>query len=308
MALSEQLRQTIDNMLSEHSVFLFMKGSPDAPQCGFSATTSGILNSLSVPYATFDVLSDQEIRDGIKEYGDWPTIPQLYVNKELVGGNDIINELFNTGELHELLGLEPPDRTPPEMTIAEQAADAIRQGMANQPGADLHFKIDEFWQPQFMMQPATGHEIKVETAGILIHMDVVTAQRARGAVIGWQESFQGSGLTVDLPEAPPPVKVMTVQELKEKIDAGEDLLVVDIRNEAERSRAMVDFAIPLDEQGVEIVGQRDKDKPLAFLCQHGRSSLAAAEHFRKEGYTSLWNILGGIEAWSKEIDPSVPQY
>lgn len=308
MALNDQVRDTIDNMLSEHSVFLFMKGTPDSPQCGFSATTSGILNSLSVPYATFDVLEDQVIREGIKEYGDWPTIPQLYINKELVGGNDIINEMFNSGELHQMLGLEAPDRTPPVITIDDQAAEAISQGMAGQPGADLHFKIDEFWQPQFMMQQANGNEIKAEAGGIVFHMDVMTAQRARGAAIGWQESFQGSGLTVDLPEAPPPVGVLSVQDLKTKLDAGEPMAVVDIRNEAERVRAAVDFAFPLDQAGIDRIGQMGKDEPLAFLCHHGRSSLSAAEHFRKEGYTNLWNILGGINAWSKEIDPSVPTY
>ena len=115
-------------------------------------------------------------------------------------------------------------------------------------------------------------------------------------------------MTVDLPEAPPPVKAMTVQELKEKVDGGEDLLVIDVRNPQERAQASLDFATPLDSGGMEALGMRDKDLPVAFLCHHGRSSLAAAEHFRKEGFTSLWNILGGIDTWSREIDPEVPQY
>src|SRR3546814_10105410 len=87
-----------------------MKGQPNAPQCGFSAKAVGILSSLGVPFKGVDVLADAEIRDGIKVFGNWPTIPQLYIAGELVGGSDIIEQLVNSGELHQLLGLPAPDR------------------------------------------------------------------------------------------------------------------------------------------------------------------------------------------------------
>ena len=82
---------------------LFMKGSPEQPQCGFSARVVQILGFLKVKYQSFDVLSDESIREGVKEYGNWPTIPQLYVNKELLGGCDIVQEQFETGELEKSL-------------------------------------------------------------------------------------------------------------------------------------------------------------------------------------------------------------
>ena len=82
---------------------LFMKGTPEQPQCGFSARVVQILNFLKVKYRAFDVLSDPEIRQGIKDYGNWPTIPQLYVNKSLLGGCDIVQEQFETGELEKNL-------------------------------------------------------------------------------------------------------------------------------------------------------------------------------------------------------------
>jgi monothiol glutaredoxin len=93
----------IDGILTQNKVVLFMKGSPQFPQCGFSARATAILQELGTPFHTIDVLADPEIRQGIKEYGNWPTVPQLYINKELVGGSDIMMEMYESGELKEML-------------------------------------------------------------------------------------------------------------------------------------------------------------------------------------------------------------
>ncbi len=93
----------IRNAISQHDVVLFMKGSPHAPQCGFSATVVKILDVLDVDFASVNVLASAEVRDGIKAFSDWPTIPQLYVKAEFIGGCDIIKEMYETGELKELL-------------------------------------------------------------------------------------------------------------------------------------------------------------------------------------------------------------
>ncbi len=96
-------QEKIKNLLTENKITLFMKGTPDAPQCGFSARASQILGTYGVEYLAVDVLSHPEFREGIKEYGNWPTIPQLYVNKELVGGSDIMMEMYETGELESVI-------------------------------------------------------------------------------------------------------------------------------------------------------------------------------------------------------------
>ncbi len=308
MALTDRARKTIEDLIENNRVVLFMKGNPRMPQCGFSANTAGILDSLIDDYATFNVLEDEEVREGIKEYGNWPTIPQLYIDKELVGGSDIVTQMFNAGELHQLLGLEAPDRTPPEIAISDAAADAIRQGMDGQAEADLHFKVDDHWRSQFLLQPATGSEIQVNANGVVLHMDVLTAQRARGARIDWVDSMQGSGLSVDLPLAPPPVKELSVSELKARLDAGDKLHVFDIRPPGDRDRAALQFATPLDAAAMDRIAGLDKAEPLVFVCHHGRSSVGAAEHFRKEGHTDVYNLSGGIDAWSQHIDPTVPRY
>ena len=101
--MEEKTFETIKNLISTSRVFLFMKGSPEMPQCGFSANVCAILKATGTEFKSFDILSDPEIRQGVKDFSNWPTFPQLYLNGELVGGSDIISEMYNTGELQELL-------------------------------------------------------------------------------------------------------------------------------------------------------------------------------------------------------------
>jgi len=97
-------RERIAEMVGKNDVLLFMKGTVLFPQCGFSSRAVAILDHLGVPYETVDVLQDPEIRQGIKDYSDWPTVPQLYVKGEFVGGSDIMMEMFESGELKQLVG------------------------------------------------------------------------------------------------------------------------------------------------------------------------------------------------------------
>ena len=101
--MNDQTKNQIENHLENNEICLFMKGTPDAPQCGFSMAVSNILKILNVKFKGINVLEDQSIREGIKVYSDWPTIPQLYVNKEFIGGCDIVKEMFENGELKNLL-------------------------------------------------------------------------------------------------------------------------------------------------------------------------------------------------------------
>ena len=98
--------ERIDALVNANAIVLFMKGTPLFPQCGFSSRAIAILDHLEAPYETVDVLADQEVRQGIKAYSDWPTIPQLYVKGEFVGGSDIMMEMFESGELKQLVAGE----------------------------------------------------------------------------------------------------------------------------------------------------------------------------------------------------------
>ena len=101
--MNTDTKAKIESLLDAARVVLFMKGSASFPQCGFSARAVAILNELGTQFNTVDVLEDEEVRTGIKEYGNWPTIPQLYVDKKLVGGSDIMMEMFEAGELKDLI-------------------------------------------------------------------------------------------------------------------------------------------------------------------------------------------------------------
>ncbi len=116
------MREAVESAIAENAVILFMKGTPDQPACGFSARTVAILKSIDAPFAAVNVLPDPRIRQELSAVSGWPTIPQLFIDGELVGGCDIVTEMYATGELHEALGLElQADAAEPE-TTSDQAA------------------------------------------------------------------------------------------------------------------------------------------------------------------------------------------
>jgi len=101
--MNETVKNLIKNEIDQNDVCLFMKGTPDAPQCGFSMAITNMLKILEVDYKSFNVLENEELRQGIKEFSDWPTIPQLYIKEEFVGGCDIVKEMYESGELQKKL-------------------------------------------------------------------------------------------------------------------------------------------------------------------------------------------------------------
>jgi len=101
--MTPEVKEKIDNLLTQNKIMVFMKGTKLMPQCGFSNNVVQILNTLGVPFETVDILSDQEVRQGIKEYSNWPTIPQVYIDGQFVGGSDILIELYQKGELQQMV-------------------------------------------------------------------------------------------------------------------------------------------------------------------------------------------------------------
>ncbi len=308
MTLDSPTRARIDALLSENAVVLFMKGDRQSPRCGFSASAIGTLESLGVDYATVDVLSDEAIRQGIKAYGNWPTIPQLYVRGELLGGSDIVAQMYEQGELHAMLGIAVPDRTPPEITITDAAAAAIRPALEEAGDAVLQLAIDREFRPQFQLAPPRASDLVAHSNGIAVHFDAGSAARARGLVMDWVEDVAGGGLALRNPNAPGAVKALAPTEVAARVAAG-SLIVVDVRPPDERARSALNCPfVSLDGDGLERLQAMPKDTALAFLCHHGGRSQQAAEHFRGLGFTHIANIVGGIDAWSRDVDPSVPTY
>jgi monothiol glutaredoxin len=126
---NDEIRDFIQNAIDENRVMLFMKGTPEQPACGFSMRTSAALNALGVQYAALDILPDPRIRQELSALSNWPTIPQLFVEGELIGGCDIVTEMYETGELAERLGVKQPDAEP--VAPAAEAPQTAPLGIEN---------------------------------------------------------------------------------------------------------------------------------------------------------------------------------
>ena len=299
--MTDQTTQRIEKMLDENPVFLFMKGNPQTPMCGFSSNTVKILKDMiGDNFGSFNVLEDPEIREGIKAYGQWPTIPQLYVNKELVGGNDIISEMFNTGELHELLNLKQPDRTPPQIDITDEALNHIKEGLKDMGDHQLFLSVDDEFNTRFSLEMPKGYEIIAAVGDLNVYMDIGTAKRSNGIEISWLDELQGSGLRIKNPNEPPAVQDLSVAELQDWFATDiENPNIYDVRSVDKIAEGTVDHAVRLDKAAIESIENMPKDTPLVFVCQVGQSSMSAAEYFRKKGYTKVFNLTGGYNAWSQ---------
>jgi monothiol glutaredoxin len=126
---NEQIRDFIQNAIDENKIMLFMKGTPDAPACGFSARTAAAVNAMGIQYAALDVLPDPRIREELSGLSGWPTIPQLFVDGKLVGGCDIVMEMYESGELAETLGVEQPDEDEQPQAPAADAPESAPLGL-----------------------------------------------------------------------------------------------------------------------------------------------------------------------------------
>jgi monothiol glutaredoxin len=307
MPLDPDLRQRITGLLDANRVVLFMKGEPRAPQCGFSARAVGALAGLGVDYAHVDVLADPDIRDGIKTYGDWPTIPQLYIDGQLVGGADIIEQMAQTGELNTALGLPPPDRTPPAITITAAAFEMLHQALQDAgSGYTLKIDIDPHFNARLQLAPVDDAAIATEIDGMRVQFDLASARRADGLSIDWVDDERGRGLVIDNPNAPPKVRELSPLEAAGKLAAGA-VTLVDVRPPQERAFAQLKAPFQTLDAGPEALEALPKDTPLAFLCHRGGRSAQAAEHFRQAGFREVYNIGGGIDAWA-QMDPAIPRY
>lgn len=202
MPLSPETRERIAALVNENSVLLFMKGSPEAPQCGFSASVVGILERVVPSFASADVLQDPELREGIKEFSEWPTIPQLYVSGEFVGGADIVREMYETGELHETLGLPKPEASAPTIHVTDEAAEVLRAAKAQSEYADLHLGVDANFRYRLGFAPREGHEIVAETGEFTFLLDRDSATRADGLTLEVVDTPEGRQLHVKNPNQP----------------------------------------------------------------------------------------------------------
>lgn len=311
MAISSETRSQIETLLRQHTVVLFMKGSKQQPRCGFSAKVVEILDGHGVDFRDVDVLSDAALREGIKEFSSWPTIPQLFFQGSLIGGSDIVRQLDESGELLSALGIDPSKivHTPPSIGISAEAAAAIKEaGKEAEPGQHLRMVLQRGGQAiDLYFDAPRGSDLRVEQHGITVLFDRASARLANGIAIGFVDGPNG-GFRIDNPNLPAKVGTLTVTELRKMLDAKVPLRLLDVRTDRERTIARIAGDQSLEELARQDLEGLAKDTMLVLYCHHGTRSQAAAEQLVARGFRNVWNLSGGIDAWARQIDPTVARY
>ena len=308
MTLDPQIKSKIDGLVAQDPVVLFMKGTRSFPQCGFSASVVNILNTLIPKYATVNVLSDPDVRGGMKEYSDWPTFPQLFIKGEFVGGADIVRQMFESGDLEKKLGDLVKPASVPTVVVTPRAAkeltDALKEGS---PGDVIHLTITGSWEHQLDIGGKEATHVTVATEGVTVQLDRASAAKANGVSIDFVEDATGAGFKIENPNRPPMVRNAPPQEIKALMGSGKLTHLYDVRTQREWDVTHVPGAKLLDDTVMKDIEGLPKDTPLAFYCHTGNRSRSAAEHFLKLGFKNVYNVAGGTEAWAA-IDPSIKRY
>jgi monothiol glutaredoxin len=305
--LTPELRTRLEQLISSDEVVLFMKGTRSFPQCGFSASVVNILNTLVPKYATVNILSDPDVRNGLKELSNWPTFPQLYVKGELVGGADIVRQLHESGELAKVLGAKPA--APPSITVTPKAIEVLKGALTDgSPGDVVHLSVDARWEHNLDLGPPEAGALSIDAGGVTVQIAAATASRLAGVVVDFVEGPEGAGFKIENPNRPAAVKQIGPKELQSLLAEGKLKELFDVRTPKEVATARIEGARLLDEATAAYIEGLGKDTPIAFHCHHGGRSQNAAEHFLAKGFRNVYNLAGGIDAWSQQVDPKVPRY
>jgi len=196
------------------------------------------------------------------------------------------------------------------LTVTDAAAQAIREsGSDTTTPAALRIAISPTFQYDLRFDAAAQGDVQVVSNGITVLLDADSAARASGLTLDFDAAGPGGGgFTIDNPNAPAPITQMSATDLKALRDAGESFVLIDVRTPGERALAKIDGSRLLDQALHDELMQMPHQTPLVFQCHHGMRSQAAAEYFQRAGFKRLYNLQGGIEAWSLQVDPSVPRY
>ena len=297
-------------LVTSEPIVLFMKGTRAQPQCGFSARVVDILDELVEDYVTRDVLSDPALREGIKTFSEWPTLPQLYVQGKLVGGADIVVEMHKAGELAALVRSAAPDASAPtevrpEVLVTEAAVAAF-QRFAETATPKVRMSIDRDFDVVLELEDPRPGDLELDLGGPVMSMDRRTAMRANGVTIDFVE--KANGFKIDNPNKPAAVRPLAAEDYAAMRASGKPHLLLDVRTPGEREIARIEGSELLDDEMMERLMELDRTTPIVCQCHHGVRSRNAAEQLVAIGFREVYNLTGGIAAWSASVDPRVPTY
>lgn len=301
-----EIAKVIDELIKNNAVVLFMKGSREQPQCGFSRQVVEVLKKLVSDFVTVDVLADPSMREGIKVYSSWPTIPQLYIRGEFIGGCDIVLELDRKNELLTILKVEKAHKAP-SVTISEGAKKAFKNAASSQPGDDIRVSIGADFEHGLQFDTKAADDFVIEVDGLRLLLDPYSALRAENMTIDFNEEALESGFSFVNPNEPPAVTELAPLDFV-RLRQQQDALLIDVRPKEEWVIAHIDFAKRLEEMSTSEIASLAKNRHIVFHCHHGQRSLRMANAWRARGFTNLYNLSGGIDAWSRQVDKNIPLY
>ena len=197
----------------------------------------------------------------------------------------------------------------PVIRLSGSARRALREAAGDTGGDPLRVRVSERFECDLFFGSSAEDDVEVNCGGITLLLDPLSAQRAEGLSIDFLSGPEGSGFEIEHPNAPPTVKQISAAELKAMMDRAVPFELVDVRTEEERTIAKIEGSRLLNEEGHAYLLTLDRNTTIVFHCHHGIRSQAAAEYFLREaGFRNLYNVRGGIDAWSEIVDPSVPHY
>jgi len=218
-----------------------------------------------------------------------------------------VKEMYAAGDLQKKLGVTEQVVAAPKITLDPRAAKAIKEADEGN-GEHLRLEIGAQFQYELYFGPKQAGDIVVVTDGLTVLFDKASAKRADGISINWVDTADGGAFKIENPNEPARVKNLTATELKAWMDEGKSFELIDVRGDDERNIAKIDRARALDVEGEKHLAGLDKKTAIVFQCHHGMRSKSAAERFLREGFSNVYNLEGGIEAWSQKVDTKVPRY
>ena len=291
--MTEELRAKLQAMVDSHDVVLFMKGTRQQPQCGFSNRVVSILEELEIDYQTYNVFSDPDIRSGMKDFSMWPTFPQLYIKQEFVGGCDLVTEMMQSGELPGMLGVTLEDVEPPAVHCSPNILNLFKESLATH-GGGIHIDVNKNFQYDIFIGPKSNGQVESIIDGVPFYFSRGSAKRANGISLDFKDGDNG-GVLIDNPNEPK-FSDIAVSDVEAWVADNPNAKVYQIGVTADQ---VLPFATLLDASAHQEIGQLPKDHPIAFMCVMGVRSQHAAKDLTFQGYSNVFNIIGGLTAWNE---------
>ena len=293
--MNNDIQSKILKIIQDNKIILFMKGTKEKPQCGFSANAIKILDELIDDYHTINVLENPKIRKGIKEFSDWPTIPQLYIQEKFIGGCDIVQEMMNSGELLQILKIDIKVNNKIKIEINKEAQEKIKQFLNKFKRKNiLRISVNAQYEHFLNIDDKKINDTCIDYNEFQVIMNKLSSSRANGLKITFHKKNNIEGFKIYNPNAPIKPKKITTLDLKNLLKSDKKYTLLDIRKKDEWNKSHLKEAILLCEKPKTFLKLLNKKDKIIIVCNFGNRSLIMAKKIIKLGFQNVYSLSGGI--------------